>query len=119
MTRGFHLPVGPHVVTALADGYEPYQDGITVEKNTSKSLTIALKPLGSGSSVLEIYCYPQSRIYIDGISEGYTPKTIALLEGKHFLILQRDGYESYSEPVTVTPQKATQIQVRLEKQQSP
>ncbi|MGA2506449.1 MAG: serine/threonine-protein kinase [Chitinispirillaceae bacterium] len=116
LTRGVRLNPGPHVVTALADGYEPYQDGVMIEKDSIKTVSIDLKPLGKTSSILDIYCYPQSSIYVDGISRGFTPKTIMLSAGKHFLILQRNGYESYSEPVQVTTEKPTNLQIQLEKQ---
>jgi serine/threonine protein kinase len=116
LTRGVLLNPGSHVVTALADGYEPYQDGITIEKDSIKTVSIDLKPLGETSSILDISCYPQSSIYVDGIARGFTPKTIMLSAGKHFLILLRDGYESYSEPVQVTTEKPTNLQIQLEKQ---
>jgi serine/threonine protein kinase len=117
LNRGVLLPAGVHVIAAAAEGYESYLDLITIVKDSVINFQIELKPLGKTSSILDVSCYPQSTIYVDGIARGRTPKTVSLSEGKHFVILHRDGYESFSQAVEVLPEKPVQLQIRLEKQQ--
>jgi serine/threonine protein kinase len=117
LARGVRMSAGAHIIAAVADGFEPYFDWITVVKDSVTAVQIELKPLGKTGSMLDVSCYPQSTIYVDGITRGLTPKTVSLSEGPHLVMLHRDGYEPYSQSVTVAPGKPVTVQVRLEKEE--
>jgi hypothetical protein len=116
LKRGVRLPAGVHVIAAAAEGYESYLDLVTIVKDSVINFQIELKLLGKTGSILDVSCYPQSTIYVDGIARGRTPKTVSLSEGRHFVILHRDGYEPFSQSVEVLPENPVQLQIRLEKQ---
>jgi serine/threonine protein kinase len=117
LKRGVRLPSGVHVIAAAAEGYESFLDLVTIVKDSVINFQMELKPLGKTGGILDVSCYPQSTIYVDGIARGRTPKTVSLSEGRHFVILHRDGYEPFSQAVEVLPEKPVQLQVKLEKQQ--
>jgi eukaryotic-like serine/threonine-protein kinase len=116
LPKGKPLRPGAHTVTVQADGYESYQTTEEVTAGETLALSVALKPLGDSSSVLEVSSYPPSTVYIDGISYGISPRTLTLAAGKHFLILHCEGYETYSGPVVVTPEKTVTVQIQLDKE---
>ena len=116
LANGKTMPPGAHMITVQADGYELYKTAVDVTAGNTLPLSVALKPLGKGASVLDVSTYPSSTIYVDGISYGLSPRILTLAEGEHFLILQHDGYETYSEPVRVSPEKPMTVQIRLERE---
>jgi serine/threonine protein kinase len=72
-----------------------------------------IKGIGS----LHIYSYPWAEIYVDDSYQGTspTPKPISLPEGKHTVLLKREGFKPDSETVDISPDEAKRMKVQLER----
>jgi serine/threonine protein kinase len=117
LSRGKFLPTGPHLITAIAEGYQSFTEAIMVRKDSTITLGITLKRTIAGNGSLHVYCYPWAELYIDGSYQGQapTPNPVQLAEGSHSLRLQRDGYKTHSENIIITANEKKRIQIELEK----
>ncbi|ALM75537.1 protein kinase domain-containing protein [Thermococcus barophilus] len=55
----------------------------------------------------------QAKVYINGVYKGLTPLTITLEEGTYDLKIEKEGYETIQEVVTLYPGKTTTISREL------
>ena len=90
---------------------------MVIEINKSQILEIVLKQKMKGSGRLHVYSYPWADLYLDGAYVGTTPTPtpVSLVEGKHKIMLKREGYQSYSETVDVKNDEVTRVQVQLDR----
>ena len=118
LLAGRQLPIGKHQVMAQANGYETYQQTVTIESRLTRSIAISLFPLEKGTGFLHVYSYPWAQVYVDFTMVGTspTPNPIPLIEGEHTLQLKHDGFKKYEESVLVLKGQTTRIQVNLEKE---
>jgi hypothetical protein len=66
-------------------------------------------------AVVHIASQPaHARILIDGKLRGYTPKDLVLPAGKVTIALEKAGYESFSETLTVRDQETFDFEARLQ-----
>jgi len=118
--RILSLTPGTHTILLTLDGYRDSSTDLTIingriltfspvlEKTTTPS-----SPPATGS--LQITTTPDgAAVYVDGGSQGTTPKTIAgLSPGSHTVKLVKAGYIDYQGTVTVQAGQATPLDVKL------
>ncbi len=114
---GKELTTGNHNITADAPNYEPYRNTVSIEKDQSTILAIALKAIVKGNGQVHMFSYPWANLYIDGELKGTTPTAVPILldEGTHQLSLQRDGYETYTEELNIKTGDVLRLKVDLKK----
>jgi serine/threonine protein kinase len=117
MEQGIQLKPGRHVLLAKAPGYENYRKTFTLKKNATRNISIALKPIAGGTGSLHVYSSPWAELYIDGKRMGIspTPKLITLSQGKHVLVLKREGYHNHEQTVSINKDKTSRVMVDLKK----
>jgi hypothetical protein len=119
IAMGRQFGAGEHVISVNAEGYVSYRQTLQMEPGTTQIMSIVLKQKERGSGFLNVYSYPWSTIFIDGLMLGTTPtpSPIALAEGEHIMRLERDGFVPYKETVTIKNGEVTRVQVDLVKQE--
>jgi hypothetical protein len=105
-----------HASVAVSAGGSGAQNILAVEQNARKAASNSPKPVKTGTGLLHVYTYPWANLSIDNIFEGTTPTPhpISLAAGEHSLMVQRDGYKSYSGTVHVYEGDTTRIKIQLE-----
>jgi serine/threonine protein kinase len=117
LESGKKVPKGSYAVTADASGFQSYSSTVLMEADKTVILTLLLKPDVKGNGQLHMYSYPWANLYIDGELVGTTPTAVpvVLVEGFHKLVLKRDGYQPYTEEVTVKAGDFIRLQAQLKK----
>jgi hypothetical protein len=118
LASGKVLSTGPHVISAIADGYQTYKEAVMLMEDSTVTLNIVLKRAVSGNGFLHIYCYPWAELYIDGSFQGQapTPNPLPLPEGTHSIRLRREGFKTYLENIEITAGEEKRIQIEMEKE---
>jgi hypothetical protein len=122
VATGKRLSKGYHHIFAQAESYESYENSIISEPRTMQTLAIVLKPIATkDNGFLHVFSNPWADIYIDGIFQGTTPTPIPipLSDGEHSLMLQRTGFQAYSETVQISGGQVVRKQIKLIKQEQP
>jgi len=98
---------GTHYIHVAKQGYTPETITATVGRNEIMKVPVTLSPASSGP--LTITSTPAgARIFLDGQDGGVTPLTFPdLALGMHTLVLKMDGYQDYTEQITVTSEGTT------------
>ena len=98
---------GTHYIHVAKQGYTPETITATVGRNEIMKVPVTLSPASSGP--LTITSNPAgAHIFLDGQDAGMTPLTIPdLAMGMHTLVLKMDGYQDYTEQITVTSEGTT------------
>ena len=116
--HGKRVRPGLHSVAVSAGGRgaQSAQNILVVDPNARKAASNSPKPVKTGTGLLHVYTYPWANLSIDNIFEGTTPTShpISLAVGEHSLMVQRDGYKSYSGTVHVDEGDTTRIKIQLE-----
>ena len=117
MVDGRRLITGLHQIDAAAKGFEPVSKSVTIEKDAVQIVSIDLSPEKPGMSSVHVHSYPWAEIYIDGEFKGNSPtaKPIALTEGTHTIVLQRAGFKTHKETISVKKGELKRIKVVLTK----
>jgi serine/threonine protein kinase len=117
MLSGKKLETGQHSIRARAAGYKGYHTYIMIEKDTRRNLSIAMKPAGKETGSLHIYAEPWAEVYVDGERMGIapTPKPLVLSQGKHVLILKRQGLKNHEQIITINKDQKTRVRVEMKK----
>lgn len=116
-SAGKVLTTGSHTVTADAPEYEPYSNTISIETDQEAVLSLTLKVAQKGNGQAHIFSYPWANLFVDGELKGTTPTAvpIPLSEGTHDLSLQREGYETYTDQITVKTGDVLRLKVDMKK----
>lgn len=84
----------------------------------SKNINTVRAKLKSAMSSLKVTSKPgNAEIEIDGKGKGKTPLDIAILRGKHKVILSLDGYESETREIELKAGKKTTLDIELKKEE--
>jgi serine/threonine protein kinase len=115
--EGRRLITGLHQIDAAAKGFEPVSKSVTVEKDAVQIVSIDLSPEKPGMSSVHVHSYPWAEIFIDGEFKGNSPtaKPLALTEGTHTIVLQRAGFKTHKETISVKKGELKRIKVVLKK----
>jgi PKD repeat protein len=111
------LTTGQHSLRMVMTGYVDYDATFTITTGQTTPLTLTLVPSTnpSGKGSLQISSTPSdAAIYIDGVLQGPTPKTISgLSAGSHAVRVTKTGYVDYSAPITVIGGQTLPLKLNL------
>jgi eukaryotic-like serine/threonine-protein kinase len=117
---GMQFPAGEHTVSATADSFATFQRSLRIKQDSTEIVSIVLRQRERGKGFLQVYTVPWSNVYVDGRMCGTTPTLtpVELTEGDHVLILQRDGFQPVTQPITVRKGEIARVQIDLVKMDS-
>ena len=103
---------GSHTIELTKSGYKSKMLAVSLSAGGAENIRESLEPL-TGS--ISISSDPSgANIYLDGMYKGTAPTTISgLLSGSHTIRLEKDGYEDFSESVSVTADVTTPLTANL------
>jgi serine/threonine-protein kinase len=105
------LAAGTHQVVVSKEGYDDYQQSVTIEGGKTRSLNAHLS-VGSGE--VEVVTKPPGlEVFIDGKSRGLSPVRAAVDAGSHSLSVTRSGWKPYEGTVTVTSGQVKLVTVTM------
>lgn len=108
---------GTYEVMVSADGYESWQQTISVtdSRTTTVSAVLSKSSGGESSGSLMVTSVPSgSSVWLDGTPRGQTPLIIpSPPAGSHTLTLEKEGYEKFETTVVVTGGKEQQFAASL------
>ncbi len=86
---------GPHVVYVYCDFYEEWFTNVEVSSNSTISVDAHLEPWPT-TVAFHVSTSPSgAAVYLDDLFRGTTPTTIDVDEGKHSVVLSREGYRDF------------------------
>ena len=93
------LSVGTHNVVISKDGYDNFQQSVTIEGGQTNSVTASLS---SPSGEIDIETTPAGvEVLIDGKSYGASPIRATVPAGDHSYVVKRPGLDSYQNTFTM------------------
>jgi len=99
-TDEIELAAGPHTLRVEADRYLPFQETIEVIGLGQRQEFVAqLAPAWADVTVTTVP--GEAEVRSDGELLGSTPGTVELLAGTHELVIDRDGYKTWRQQVSV------------------
>jgi hypothetical protein len=111
------LTTGQHALKLMMTGYVDHTQTFTITAGQTTPLTLTLVPSTnpSGKGSLQISSTPSdAAIYIDGVLQGPTPKTISgLSAGSHAVRVTKTGYVDYSASITVIGGQTLPLKLNL------
>jgi formylglycine-generating enzyme required for sulfatase activity len=111
----FALEPGEHELRVLAERYEEFATGVTIEGGgETRTLVVELVP--RWAEVTLSSSPAGASILADGERVGVTPATVELLEGRHVLELRLSGHKPYRRSLEVVanePQTLPRISLTL------
>ena len=107
-----NLMPGGYNLEVKKNGFQPMQTALQVRAGQSADQRISLEPLAIG---LHITSRPAGAdVFINGDKQsGQTPLTIPLAPNSYNLVLRMQGYEPYSQSISVKENAQTQVDVDL------
>jgi len=98
------LKPGKHVIKLIHPDYPPIIKNLDIFSQKTETIKINFNET---VGYLECNIYPWGKIYVDSSYIGITPlrKPIALLPGKHDIVVRNSRYESISRQVTIIAKK--------------
>lgn len=109
------LTSGVHIIEARQNNHHPHKQTVTINKGEEYSYDFNLKPKTGIISVMTTP--PGAEIFLDGKSEGKSPKFIRnALIGNHSIKLVLKGYEDVVKQITVTEGQTVDLNISLNKQ---
>jgi len=111
-----------HEVRIVHAGYQTYQQTVTV--NTGSTVHITANLVTSSDAYLKIASYPsEAAVYVDGTycgNTGYSSGSSVnymsvgpLTAGTHTIMLKKDGYDTYTSTVTLSPDDIRTMSITL------
>jgi len=109
----------PHTITISLDGYNTVTKTVTlvVGQKTELNVTLTKTAKEPATGSLSVVTNPDgASVYLNGNLEGTSPTTISdLSAGTYTLKITRTGYTDFTQSVTVTAGKKTQMTLTLVK----
>jgi thermopsin len=111
--------VGVHSVEALASGYYPYYNNVTVGSGQTTSLTISMNPtttpVGSNGTLNLAVTPATATAWVDGSAVTLTAGaySASMTPGVHSIEVSATGYYTYYNNVTVVSSAATNVSIAL------
>jgi hypothetical protein len=108
----FTLTAGRHTIQAKLDGYRPAMRIFELPKEQNVTVN-----LDKQQGTLRVTTEPAgATVLINGQKQGQpTPAVLTLAPGKYKIELVRDGYQTYTDEVTVRDQAIGQLNISLPK----
>lgn len=115
-----NLPVGPHRINILAEGYMAITDRFSLSQgfNPERVYTLSkiVEPLTSQPSLESISISsdpPGADIFVNGKLVGVTPMMVQMEEGNYQILLQKDGYKEYSTSIKLNRGQKQSVNTRF------
>jgi hypothetical protein len=109
------LKEGMYNIKIIKDNYEDYTTSITIKADNTETINAELKEIIK-TGTLTIDSEPSGvNIYIDGEYKGVTPLTTTLEVGSHIINISKEGYENYTQTITITDGATKVITPKLKK----
>lgn len=112
--RTLSLEEGSHELVLTLDGYQTYSDSLAVIGGESRTITIPLSEVPSGT--LTITTIPSDvTVVIDDQQRGTTPAvgTLRLYEGQHRVEFSKDGYETEVRDISIRGGVEEELNIEL------
>ncbi|HLB30590.1 MAG TPA: PEGA domain-containing protein [Gammaproteobacteria bacterium] len=102
------IPQGGHRLTLQAERYFPIETDIEIEGlGREQELTVELKPAWAD---VEIASEPgDAEVFLGEESLGRTPLATTILEGRHRLMVKRDGFKPWIDHIQITAGQAQSL----------
>ncbi len=106
------LPIGPHNVTIIKDGYRVYTETVYVDEGRTHEINASLQ---AQKGVFSVKTIPSgAKFFIDEKYSGTTPQEIkGLAPGKYIIKLEKENYKKYSEIIEIAADETTEKKVNL------
>lgn len=113
-----NIEQGSHKITVKLEGYGDWSQTIIVEAGKTTSISPILEPTRGNISVSS--SPDEAKVYIDGTYKGETPTILNNIEkGFHEITLKLEGYEDWTQHITVDIGKTTPVLADLTKTTPP
>lgn len=105
-------PLGTYPITFTREGYNPLKMQVNLVDRIPKKV---MGKLNSNTGGLRVNSFPEgAEVTVDGTRKGMTPLFIEYLDAGRFdVILERDGYETFKERVSITAGKTSELEATL------
>ncbi|MEW8438531.1 MAG: SUMF1/EgtB/PvdO family nonheme iron enzyme, partial [Candidatus Thiodiazotropha taylori] len=114
------LQLGPHRIEVEAAGYQPLSQPTQVEAQQWTQLALQLEPEITMGELIVRSNVSGDTVYIDGNAVGPTGKTPhRLAEGGYTIRVEKKGYKTYEQHVTVISGKQDTLRARLVSDRQP
>lgn len=106
------LPAGNHRIIIKKDGYEAKETALAINDRQPKLLSLELKSL---LVAIKVTSTPdKAKVFVDGSYVGDSPQSLQnILQGKHKVRLELDGYEPYEQEVQVAGREEYSVNATL------
>jgi serine/threonine-protein kinase len=106
------LAPGQYNLGVRKNGFQPMQTALQIRSGEVLDERVTLEPLAVGLFVSSKP--PGADVFINGAKQsGQTPVTLPLAPGQYNLVLRLEGYQAYSQQVSVKDNVQTQLQADL------
>ena len=115
-----NVPPGERYIKITLDGHETYEDSYIVKGGVITGVDVDLVPLVS-TGTLSCNTTPSgANIYLNGIYQGLTNKTISDLEpGSYVVKYTKEGYEDHSVTITINAGIISYVTTILQEEPEP
>ncbi|MBC7173966.1 MAG: PEGA domain-containing protein, partial [Polyangiaceae bacterium] len=116
-----NVPVGEHIVQAMADGYETSTQTITIEAGRQRSVNMHLVEAARRPGRIVVNAnVDRARVWVDGNDMGAPPVVIGeATAGTHAIIVRAEGHQEFRSTCTVAPEQDCQVTATLEPMGTP
>ena len=109
------VPAGEHVLEAVAEGYQPLQQRVTVKIGGVQVVQMDLQGLASAQRIVVSSTVAQAKVRIDGKDHGSPPVIIENAPpGEHSVVITAPGYKDYITTCTIGEGSSCVIDAVLE-----
>lgn len=110
-----NLPTGQHAITLTLSGYLDWDTTVTLVGGDTATINATLQAEGA-TGAIQVNSTPTGAwIWLDGDSTGFQTDYLLtdLAPGSYTVLLRLEGYEDYTETVTVTADDTAQVDAAL------
>jgi len=109
--ENYQLAPGTYALQVSKEGYKDYKTTISVSGGETKIVNANLEIL---NGTLKVSSEPPgAEVYVNGSYKGTTPLVLDLYPDEYTVEIKKEGYNPYSEKVTVKPGQMTSITATL------
>ncbi len=109
------LTSGAHLLEARARGYAPQDRQVVVNEGSSEIVKFELVAVAASRiGVIKVVSpVPEARVYVDGASVGTAPVEREVVEGEHYVVVEKEGYTRFEQKLAVVAGQALTVTAAL------